>query len=84
MPNHRNVYISLATSMSKTGKFQLTPLVQQKQRREDVSIECSSMFHSNKADFLRRFITMVVTCVHYFALETKEQPKQWIERGESV
>ena len=27
MPNHRNVYISLATSVSKTGKFQLTPLV---------------------------------------------------------
>ena len=27
MPNHRNVYISLATSMSKAGKFQLTPLV---------------------------------------------------------
>ena len=27
MPNHRNVYISLAKSMSKTGKFQLTPLV---------------------------------------------------------
>ena len=25
MPNHRNAYISLATSMSKTGKFQLTP-----------------------------------------------------------
>ena len=27
MPNHRNVYMSLATSMSKTGKFQLTPLI---------------------------------------------------------
>ena len=27
MPNHRNVYISVATSMSKTGKFQLTPLI---------------------------------------------------------
>ena len=27
MPNHRNVYISLATSMSETGQFQLTPLV---------------------------------------------------------
>ena len=26
MPNHRNIYIALATSMSKTGKFQLTPL----------------------------------------------------------
>ena len=29
MPNHRNVYISLATSMSKTGKFQLTHLVKE-------------------------------------------------------
>ena len=27
MPNHRNVYISLTASMSKTGKFQLRPLV---------------------------------------------------------
>ena len=25
----------------------------QKQRREDVSIECSAMFHSNETDFLR-------------------------------
>ena len=28
MPNHRNVYITLTTTISKTGKFQLTPLVQ--------------------------------------------------------
>ena len=28
MPNHRNVYVSPATSMSKTSKFQLTPLVE--------------------------------------------------------
>ena len=27
VPNHRNVYIPLATSISKTGKFQLTHLV---------------------------------------------------------
>ena len=33
MPNHRNVYISLATSMSKTGKFQLTPLVDDQLRK---------------------------------------------------
>ena len=32
--------------------------MEQKQRREDVSIECLAMFHSNKTDFLRRFITM--------------------------
>ena len=32
--------------------------MEQKKCRKDVSIECLVMFHSNKADFLRRFITM--------------------------
>ena len=32
--------------------------MEQKQRRKGVSLECLAMFHSNKADFLRRFITM--------------------------
>lgn len=32
--------------------------MEQKQRREDVSIEYLVMFHSNKVDFMRRFITM--------------------------
>lgn len=56
--------------------------LEQKQRREDVSIECLAMFHSNKADFLRRFITTDETWVHHFTPETKEQSKQWTERGE--
>ncbi|EFN83833.1 hypothetical protein EAI_02646, partial [Harpegnathos saltator] len=34
-------------------------------------------FRSNKAEFLRRFITMDETWVHHFAPETKEQSKQW-------
>ena len=32
--------------------------MEQKQRREDVSIKCSAMFYNSKADFFRRFITM--------------------------
>ena len=32
--------------------------MERKERREDVSIECLSMFHSNKADYLRRLITI--------------------------
>ncbi|XP_023220365.1 histone-lysine N-methyltransferase SETMAR-like [Centruroides sculpturatus] len=56
----------------------------QKQRREDVSIESLAMFRSNKAEFLRRFITMDKTWVHHFTPETKEQSKQWTERGESA
>jgi hypothetical protein len=42
------------------------------------------MFHRNKAEFLRRFITMDKTLVHHFTPETKEQSKQWTERGESA
>ncbi|EFN77796.1 hypothetical protein EAI_17364, partial [Harpegnathos saltator] len=42
------------------------PRLGQKQRREDVSIECFAKFRSNKAEFLRRFITMDETWVHHF------------------
>ena len=50
--------------------------MEQKQRREDVSVKCLAMFYSNKADFLCRFITMDETWVHHFTPETKEQSKQ--------
>ena len=50
--------------------------IEQKQRREDVSIECLAIFRSNKAEFLRRFITMDETWIHHFTPETKEQSKQ--------
>ena len=50
--------------------------IKQKQRRKDFSIESLAMFHSNKADFSRRFITMDETWVHHFTPETKEQLKQ--------
>ena len=40
MPNHRNVYIFVATSMSKTGKFQLTPLVN---TCESLKMICSAL-----------------------------------------
>ena len=32
--------------------------MERKQRREDVSIMCLAMFHSNSADFLRYIITI--------------------------
>ncbi len=36
------------------------------------------MFKRNKKEFLRRFITVDETWIHYYTLETKEQSKQWI------
>ena len=50
--------------------------MEQKQRREDVSVECLAMLYSNKADFLRRFIAINETWVHLFTRETQEQSKQ--------
>ena len=58
--------------------------IEQKQRCEDVLIESLAMFHSNKAYFLRRFITMDETWVHYFTSKTEGQSKQWVEKGESA
>ena len=58
--------------------------MEQKERREDVSIECLAMFHSNKTDFLRQFISMDETWVHHFTPETRKQSKQWAERREST
>ena len=55
MPNHRNVYISLATSMSKTGKFQLTPLVIRKK-------------FTRKTKELKKTIASIATADHFWVI----------------
>ena len=49
--------------------------MEEKQRRENVSIECSAMFHRNKADFLHRLIIIDETLVHHFTPDMKIQSK---------
>ena len=44
--------------------------MEQKQRREDVSIECLAKFPINKVIFFSRFITINKTWVHYFIPKT--------------
>ena len=56
--------------------------VDQKQRRKDVSIECLGLFQRDKKEFLRRFITVDETWVHHFTPESKQQSKQWVEKGQ--
>ena len=46
--------------------------------------ECLTTFRLNKAEFLRRFITVDETWVHHFTPGTKQHSKQWSERGESI
>ena len=39
--------------------------MKQKHRRENFSIKCLTMFHSNKSDILRRLITIDGTWAHH-------------------
>ena len=48
--------------------------VNQKLRREDVSIECSSLHKRNPSEFLRRFIT--IDRVHHYTPDSRDQLKQ--------
>ena len=47
-----------------------------------ISKQCLEMFQRNPDEFLRRFITVNETWIHYFTSETKEQSKQWTSPGE--
>jgi histone-lysine N-methyltransferase SETMAR len=49
-----------------------------------ISEQCLKRFNKNKTDFVRRFITMDKTWIHYYTLESKQQSKQWTEASCSV
>ena len=70
MPNHRNVYISLATSMSKTGKFQLTPLVTIKGLRQIIQKRTSKVSQNIKD--LKFYINLPIQ--HRISQEYKNIP----------
>lgn len=53
-----------------------------KHDRVTTSKECLEMFKRNPKDFLRRFVTVDETWIHYNTPETKEQSKQWTSPGE--
>lgn len=55
----------------------------QKRNRVTISTESLDMFTRNSAEFLRRFITMDETWIHYYTPESKQQSGQWLEPGES-
>ncbi|XP_055386796.1 uncharacterized protein LOC129615567 [Condylostylus longicornis] len=42
-------------------------IIDHKQHREDVPMNCLAMFTKNKTEFLRRFITMDETWVHHYS-----------------
>jgi len=58
----------------------LTP--DNKRNRETTSEQCLTLFKRNPKEFLRRFMTIDETWIHWYTPETKEQSKQWTSPGE--
>ncbi|KAG5316615.1 SETMR methyltransferase, partial [Pseudoatta argentina] len=58
--------------------------VDHKRDRVTISKQYLEMFQRNPDEFLRRFITVDETWIHYFTPETKEQSKQWTSPSESA
>ena len=67
------------------ARWVLRPLrIDQKRERTNISKVCSGLFQHNSIEFLRRFISVDETRIHYYTPEIKEQSKQWIEAGGNV
>ena len=45
---------------------------------------CLGMFQRNSKEFLRRYVTVDETRIHYYTSETKNQSKMWTGPGESA
>ena len=56
--------------------------VDQKRNRVTISKKCLDKFKRNSNEFLRRYVTVDETWIHYYTPEMKEQSKQWTSPGE--
>ncbi|XP_067131309.1 histone-lysine N-methyltransferase SETMAR-like [Centruroides vittatus] len=56
--------------------------VENKRNRVVDSEAVLALFRRNPDEFLRRYITVDETWIHYYTPETKEQSKQWVFEGE--
>ena len=54
-----------------------------KRARVVASEQCLGMFQRNSKEFLRRYVTVDETWIHYYKPETKNQSKMWTGSGES-
>lgn len=56
--------------------------VDQKRNRVTISKKCLDKFKRNSNEFLRRYVTVDETWIHYYTPEMKEQSKQWTSPDE--
>ncbi|GFT99034.1 putative DD34D transposase [Trichonephila clavipes] len=56
--------------------------IDQKQQRIDDSKQCLELFNRNQSEFLRLYVTMDETWLHYFPPESNRQSAEWTTRDE--
>ena len=56
----------------------------QKRARVIAPEQCLGMFQRNSKEFLRRYVTVDETWIHYYTPETKNQSKMWTGSGQSA
>lgn len=57
--------------------------IDQKQQRIHDSEHGLALFQRNPTEFLRRFVTIDETWIHYYTPESNRQTAQWLQAGES-
>ena len=57
--------------------------IDQKQQRVDDSKRALAMFQRNPTEFLRRFVTIDETWIHYYTPESNRQSAEWLQADES-
>jgi len=60
----------------------LTP--DNKRNRETTSEQCLTLFKRSPKGFLRRFVTVDKTWIHWYTPVEQEESKQWTLQGESA
>jgi len=73
-------YLGMRKLCAKWVPRELT--VDQKQQRVDDSEQCLKLFNRQKSEFLRRYVTMDETWLHYFTPESNRQSAEWTARDE--
>ena len=56
----------------------------QKLARVVASKQCLGMFQRNSKEFLRRYVTVDKTWIHYYTRETKNHSKMWTGPGKTI
>ena len=70
--------------MKKLSARWVSRLFTVEQKRNQQLDNFKALFKRNPKEFLRCFVTVDETWIHYYTSETKEQSKQWTKSGESA